>query len=105
MIAQIKDIADCTRVTGLAEVKTMCPNSSLSKHLADVAFDRDEKTGRIVAMPKARRSGSSGKPGNYSRKQQVRRGVLRRPSAYYKQLHRGLDPVETRRKESAKRSR
>ena len=46
------------------------------------------------------RSGRSGCPGNASRKSQLERGVLKRPSGYLVQVHRGTEPKLARQRET-----
>ncbi len=102
MEAEVRTCAGCARMLGLAAVAKELPQGSLAKHLANVAFQRSTN-GRL--KPVMKRSGRSGKPGNHSRKEQVRRGILKKPSAYFKRLHRGTNATEARETENAKRIR
>ena len=84
------------------------PNGNLERHLQGLDFIPAKEAqpndpvarGAMVLKRKA-----SGTPGNRSRKDQLERGVLKRPSAYFTRLHRGKDPSAARTKEYAKRQR
>ena len=84
------------------------PDGPLGHHLADLSYDRAKKAAaesiaRGVTVKRKKKSGSSGCTGSQSRKAQVKRGTLKRPSAYYKRLHRGPEPEATRKRETAQR--
>ena len=84
------------------------PSSNLQKHLQGLHFAPAREAqphdpvarGAIVCKRK-----TSGTPGNRSRRDQLERGALKRPSAYFARVHRGTDAAAARAKEYAKRRR
>ena len=84
------------------------PGSNLRKRLQGLTFLRPSEApqGRATARGACViKRNSSGAPGNRSRKAQLERGVLKRPSAYFTRVHRGTDAMAARIKENAKRLR
>lgn len=83
------------------------PCGNLSQHLhgltftaaSDAAEGEDVCRGAHIRVYRK----SSGVSGNKSRKSQLKRGVLKRPSAYHVRVHRGIDARAARRRETANR--
>ena len=101
MVSQIKDCASCLTLVEISELSTKYPTGSIAKHLANVSFKEDGKNS-LAPILKTRRSGVAG---NLCRKRQIQRGVRREGSDEHVRLQRGIDPVSSRRKETAKRAR
>jgi hypothetical protein len=81
------------------------PEGPLGLHLRDLSFTRASGSGRrgvTVQRKSLRQSGPSGVNGYISRRSQMDRCVLKRPSAHERRLHRGMDAKAARRKEWAK---
>ena len=88
--AEVEAVARMTQPWQLSVFAEAQPRSRLRRHLEGLTFLRagEEEEGDCVwrgAVVKKRRSGrstKSGIPGNASRKDQVRRGVLKKPGAW-----------------------
>jgi len=79
------------------------PRGLLYKHLKDLSFERSASGYRGAVVTRASRSGPSGEPGNASRRSQLDRDVLKKPSAQLTRLHRGIDAQACRARETLKR--
>ena len=111
---EVQAVAKMTSFVAMHEYSLKNPQGNLYRHLQGLDFVKTNqaKPGMVVhrgaAVVKKPRSGGksmkSGRPGNWSRKDQLDRKVLKRPSAEYTRLHRGKDPVECRRRENQKRA-
>ena len=114
-LQEVNKVASMTSFMAMHSLSLQNPQGNLYKHLQGLNFTKSSEAKpempvhRGASVTKKRRSGSpgtvSGKPGNDSRKSQLRRGVLKRPSADLTRLHRGQDAQECRRRENAKRVR
>ena len=84
------------------------PNGNLQKHLQGLEFvpaKEAQPSDSVVRGASVLKRKASGTPGNRNRKDQLERGVLKRPSAYFTRVHRGKDPAAARANEYAKRQR
>ena len=82
------------------------PEGPLGRHLQDLSFTRAAGSGRRgVTAQRKRQSGTSGVNGYVSRCSQMARGILKRPSARERRLHRGVDAKAARSTETAKLKR
>lgn len=111
-LQEIHVVARTRSLLVLDELARANPSGRLARHLKGLAFVRpgsEAPAGAVLTrgaqVVQKRKPGKSGKCGNWSRKDQVRRNVLKKPSAAHRILQRGRDPSACRAKENTKRER
>lgn len=90
--------------------RTLDAGHPLRRHIEnqrykDAAADKQTTSRVIIRLPQRVRSGRSGKPGNFTRKRQLRRKEYPRGGGRHVRLKRGRKPPERREAETAKRVR
>jgi hypothetical protein len=103
---ELEAVSKIRSISKLSEYAETNPEGNVQQHLKNFSYhpSREAVEGEATCRGAcARRVKRSGTPGNQSRKAQVGRGVLKRPSAYYVRIHRGVDAPAARKKENAKR--
>ena len=103
---ELEAVSKIRSIRKLSEYAEANPGGNVQQHLKNFSYhpSREAVKGEATCRGACARVRRSGTPGNQSRKAQMRRGILKRPSAYEVRIHRGVDASAARRKENAKRS-
>ena len=98
-------VAKCRNFNSLFAQAEASPGSLLSKHLKGLDFTPAKHCmfARVYRGGHVERKKKSGTTGYMSRKSQLDRGVLKKPSAKLERLRRGTNPKERRADEQKKR--
>ena len=104
---ELEAVSKIRSISKLSEYADANPSGNVQQHLKNFTYHASRAAAKGEATCRgacARVRRSSGTAGNQNRKSQVRRGILKRPSAYEVRIHRGVDATAARKKEWVKES-
>ena len=103
---ELEAVSKVRSISKLSEYADANPGGNVQQHLKNFTYhpSRAAAKGEATCRGACARVRRSGTAGNQNRKSQVRRGILKRPSAYEVRIHRGVDDTAARKKEWAKES-